>query len=289
VILAGENIVRALLADPAVRLLYKPHPMTGSVDPRAGAANERLKAMIEEAVRTRGAADSGPRPGPQAAAELAARTAELDRLTSTDFRTAADELERMGVQGRPEAGRAAAVDAATAAWEAAYWASLPAGEHQIITDSRPALFSCFNQADLLISDVSSVVSDWLTSEKPYAVANTTGLPEADFRAGFPTVRAATVLSPAATEVPALLEAVRDPAKDRFIKDRAELKEHLLGPSDPPSIVRFNAAALALAAEAEARRARVAAQETDLPGQREAADAAEETAQLAGGEDPEGEV
>jgi hypothetical protein len=289
VILAGENIVRALLADPAVRLLYKPHPMTGSVDPRAGAANERIKAMIQEAVRSRGAADSGPRPGPQAAAELAARTAELDRLTSTDFRTAADELERMGVQGRPEAGRAAAVDAATAAWEAAYWASLPAGEHQIITDSRPALFSCFNQADLLISDVSSVVSDWLTSEKPYAVANTTGLPEADFRAGFPTVRAATVLSPAATEVPALLEAVRDPAKDRFIKDRAELKEHLLGPSDPPSIVRFNAAALSLAAEAEARRARVAAQETDLPGQREAADAAEETAQLAGGEDPEGEA
>jgi hypothetical protein len=288
VILAGENIVRALLADPAVRLLYKPHPMTGSVDPRAGAANERIKAMILEAVRS-GGDRFGPRPGPQAAAELAARTAELDRLTSADFRVAADELERMGVQGRPAAGRAAAVEAATAAWEDAYWASLPAGEHQIITDARPALFSCFNRADLLISDVSSVVSDWLTSEKPYAVANTTGLPEADFRAGFPTVRAATVLSPAATEVPALLEAVRDPAKDRFIKDRAELKEHLLGPSDPPSIVRFNAAALALAAEAEARRARVAAQETDLPGQREAADAAEETAQLAGGEDPEGEV
>ena len=31
VILAGENIVRELLADPEVRLLYKPHPMTGSV------------------------------------------------------------------------------------------------------------------------------------------------------------------------------------------------------------------------------------------------------------------
>ncbi|MGG7611526.1 hypothetical protein ACQ5JZ_19355, partial [Streptomyces sp. ZG43] len=53
VVLAGENIVRALLADPGVRLLYKPHPMTGSVDPRAGAANERIQAMIREADRRR--------------------------------------------------------------------------------------------------------------------------------------------------------------------------------------------------------------------------------------------
>ncbi|WP_461029617.1 hypothetical protein, partial [Streptomyces sparsus] len=55
VILAGENIVRALLADPGVRLLYKPHPMTGSVDPRAGAANSRIQAMIAEANRVRAA------------------------------------------------------------------------------------------------------------------------------------------------------------------------------------------------------------------------------------------
>ena len=40
VILAGENIVRELLADPKVRLLYKPHPMTGSVD-RAGGPRQR--------------------------------------------------------------------------------------------------------------------------------------------------------------------------------------------------------------------------------------------------------
>ena len=36
VVAAGENLVRALLADPGVRLLYKPHPLTGSVDPRGG-------------------------------------------------------------------------------------------------------------------------------------------------------------------------------------------------------------------------------------------------------------
>ncbi|MGK5728094.1 hypothetical protein [Streptomyces sp. URMC 124] len=265
VMLAGENIVRTLLADPKVRLLYKPHPMTGSVDPRAGRANERIQAMIREA----NAARSGARPGSEAAAELDRRTAELDRLTTSTFRDSADEIERMMLQGTPEPGRAATVEAATAAWEAAYWASLPEWEHQIITTARPALFSCFNEADVLISDVSSVVSDYLISEKPYAVANTSGMTEEEFRTNFPTVSAATILTPEAGEVAGLLAAVRDPRLDGLAEARAELKVQLLGPSDPPSLVRFNAAALALAAEADARRARMEARASEIPTQREA--------------------
>ncbi len=252
VMLAGENIVRALLADPAVRLLYKPHPMTGSVDPRAGRADQRIQAMIREA----NAARSGPRPGPEAAAELARRTTELDRLTTSAFRDSADEIERMLLQTTPEKGRAATVEAATAAWEAAYWASLPEWEHQIITAARPALYSCFNQSDLLVSDVSSVVSDYLISEKPYAVANTSGMDEEEFKATFPTVSAATILTPEADGVAELLAAVRDPERDELATARRELKVQLLGPSEPPSLVRFNAAALALAAKADARRARM---------------------------------
>ncbi|MGW1026228.1 hypothetical protein ACWD4J_21475 [Streptomyces sp. NPDC002577] len=272
VVLAGENIVRRLLADDGVRLLYKPHPMTGSVDPRAGAANERIMAMIRAANSER----SGARPGPEAAAELARRTAELDKLTSTAFRASADEMERMLLQGAPKGDRDAAIAKATAAWETAYWSSFPEWEHQIITDARPAIFACFNQADLLISDVSSVVSDWLSSEKPYAVANTSGMTEAAFRAGFPTVRAAVILTPEADGVPSLLEAVRTPEKDAFIEARAELKEHLLGPSDPPSLVRFDEAARALCAKADERRALMATRlAAEIPSPRGAAD---ETAQ-----------
>ncbi|MEU9789242.1 hypothetical protein AB0E27_01235 [Streptomyces sparsogenes] len=283
VILAGENIVRELLADPKVRLLYKPHPMTGSVDPRAGRADERIRAMITEANTKRG----GARPGPEAAAELARRTEDLNRLTSTSFRASADEIERMKLQGAPEGDRAAAVAAAITAWENAYWASIPVWEHQIITGPRPALFACFNQSDLLISDVSSVVSDYLTSEKPYAVANTSGLSEAEFKAGFPTVRAATILTPDAHGVPALLEAVRDPEKDTDVAARAELKVHLLGPSDPPSLVRFDRAAQALCAKADARRARMATRLSDeIPAQREARDAAEEAELEAGSPETE---
>ncbi|MET8179535.1 hypothetical protein [Streptomyces sp. NPDC005336] len=283
VVLAGENIVRELLADPEVRLLYKPHPMTGSVDPRAGRANDRIQAMIAEANTQR----TGARPGPEAAAELARRTDELNCLTSTAFRPSADEIERMRLQGAPEDNRAATVAAATAAWESAYWASLPAWEHQVIAGPRPAIFTCFNQADVLISDVSSVVSDYLTSEKPYAVANTSGLSETEFRAGFPTVRAAAILTPDAKGVAGLLEAVRNPEKDTHAAARAELKVHLLGPSDPPSLVRFNQATQDLCTKADERRARMATRLSDeIPSQREARDAAEEMELEAGSSEPE---
>ncbi|GAA2335712.1 hypothetical protein OKJ48_30130 [Streptomyces kunmingensis] len=265
VILAGENIVRHLLADDRVRLIYKPHPMTGSQVPAAGAANERIMAMIREANTRR----SGPRPGPEAAAELARRAEALDKLTSTSFRTSADEMEKMLLQGRPDGGRAAAVAEATAAWEEAYWASFPEWEHRIVTEARPAIFGCFNQADVLVSDVSSVVSDWLASEKPYAVANTSGLTEAEFRTGFPTVGAATILAPDADGVPGLLAAVRGESDDVYAEARLELKEHLLGPSDPPSIDRFNAAVRALCARADERRVRMAARgDAEIPAQRE---------------------
>jgi hypothetical protein len=256
VIEAGENVVRALLADPAVRLLYKPHPMTGSVDPRAGAANRRIQVMIEEANSKR----QGPRPGAGQAAELARRTKELDKLSFSSFRDSADEMERSLIQGSPTPGSTERLAEATRAWDDAYWAAAPEWEHQIITGPMPAIFDCFNRSDLLISDVSSVVSDWLTSEKPYCVVNTTGLTEADFRSDYPTVRAAVVLAADAQGVAALLESVRHPEKDTFVTARAELKEFLLGPADPPSRVRFDAAARALSAKADERRERTEARQ-----------------------------
>ena len=52
-ILAGESIVAALLADPGVRLFYKPHPLTGDVDPRAGAG--RTAGQRDDRASRRGA------------------------------------------------------------------------------------------------------------------------------------------------------------------------------------------------------------------------------------------
>ncbi|KFG75545.1 membrane protein [Streptomyces mutabilis] len=267
VIDAGENVVRALLADPGVRLLYKPHPLTGSVDPRARAADLRIRELVRAANRER----SGLRPDASAAGELARRTAELDRLTSADFRSAADQAERMLRQPAPEPGRAAAVAGAAVAWEEAYWASLPEWEHQVVTDARPTLYACFNRADLLISDVSSVISDFLASGKPYAVANTSGLAEDGFRKTFPTVAAATVLTPDAAGVPALLDAVRHPERDGRAAERAALARRLLGPAEPPSQERFAGAVRALCATAGEHRSRMAgrlATELPVPGPRQ---------------------
>ncbi|MGH3317135.1 MAG: hypothetical protein ACRDO0_13405, partial [Nocardioidaceae bacterium] len=121
-ILAGKNIVRELLADPRVRLFYKPHPFTGDVDPRAGRANQRVMAMIAEANAARAAEWGGERPDAAAQQLLRRRTEELDMLLAAGFRSSADELERMMLQGTPGAGHAAAVEQAVAAWEDAYWA-----------------------------------------------------------------------------------------------------------------------------------------------------------------------
>ncbi len=270
VVEAGENLVRALLADPGVRLLYKPHPLTGSVDPRARAADLRVRGLVRAANRERDRERGGPRPDASAATGLARRAAELDRLTAAGFRSAADQVERMLRQPAPEPGRAGAVRRATAAWEEAYWASLPEWEHQVVTDARPPLYACFNRADLLISDVSSVISDFLASGKPYAVANTSGLAEDVFRKSFPTVVAATVLTPDAAGVPALLDAVRHPERDELADARAALALRLLGPAEPPSRERFGGAVRDLCAAAGQHRARMAqrlAAEVPLPGPR----------------------
>ncbi|MEV3855413.1 hypothetical protein AB0J38_13925 [Streptomyces sp. NPDC050095] len=264
VIEAGENVVRTLLADPAVRLLYKPHPMTGSVDPRAGAANARIQEMIR-------AANEGRPSVPESDQQLALKDRELTALTDTSFRSAADECERMMVQGTPVAGRAEAVETSVDGWEDAYWAALPPSRHRIVTGARPGIYSCFNQADLLISDVSSVISDYLASGKPYAVVNTSGVTEDEFRQLFSTVRAATILTPDAAGLPALLASVRAPGADEALAaDRSRLREELLGPVEPASIVRFRGAVRALVAAAEAHNERAAAETANaIPSQRRA--------------------
>ncbi|WP_197352368.1 hypothetical protein [Streptomyces bathyalis] len=252
--LAGERIVSALLADERVRLLYKPHPMTGSVDPAVRDVDLRIREQIADANASRRAqAPSGERA--ERVAELERREAELAALDGQGSGRGWDEAERMLRQHPGAWPSAATVLDAVEAWEECYWRACDPAEHQVLTGPRPGIHSCFNQADLLVSDVSSVVSDYLSSEKPYAVVNTTGLTEEEFRAGFPTVRAATILTPEAEGIPALLESVREPATDALRPARTELKAYLLGPDEPPSAVRFGRAVDALRAEAEAHRAR----------------------------------
>ncbi|MFE5211649.1 hypothetical protein [Streptomyces sp. NPDC056600] len=250
---AGENIVRRLLAaDRPVRVLYKPHPFTGTRSPRAKEAHERLTALVEQAAAAR-ALDPG------FVRDEAAVEAAREELARIEARLA--ELSGGGTDGdEAVATRDGVADLTVydeiarlrARWNDAYWRSFPEWEHRVITGAEPLLYDCFNVSDAMVSDISSVVSDFIASGKPYAVVDSAGLGAEEFVRQNTAVRAAVILSNEATELEELLAAVRDPAADVLAGARRELKEYLLGADEPPSLVRFNAAVAALALKAEAR-------------------------------------
>ncbi|MFD8720720.1 hypothetical protein ACFV2H_22720 [Streptomyces sp. NPDC059629] len=253
-VLAGENIVKKLIkADPPVRILYKPHPFTGTVSAEAAAAHRRVTALVEKAAAQR-ATDS------RFTADTAAQAAAKAELTRIETRLA--ELTRAGDEKRDEA-EASRDDVADlkkheevtrlrAEWNEAYWQSLPSYQHAVVTGAEPRLYDCFNVSDAMVSDISSVVSDFIASGKPYAVTDSAGLGVEEFKRANTAVRAAVILSNSAKELGGLLDAVRDPSADPLAADRDELKRYLLGPDEPTSIEQFNGAVAALARKAEAR-------------------------------------
>ncbi|KOV57721.1 membrane protein [Streptomyces sp. NRRL WC-3618] len=255
-LLAGENIVRELVAaDPPVRVLYKPHPFTGTRSDEAKAAHERITALVEKAAVER-AAD--PRFLGDADEQTRART-DLARIEARLAELAGPAGEK---GDEAEATRDGVVDGERheeiaklrTEWNDAYWRSFGAGEHRVVTGAEPRLYDCFNVSDGMVSDISSVVSDFIASGKPYAVTDSAALGAEEFKLQNTAVRAAVILTNTAAELGQLLAAVRDPAADPLAGERAELKQYLLGPDEPPSIEQFNTATADLAVKAEARNA-----------------------------------
>jgi hypothetical protein len=281
ILLAGENIVRRLVtADPPVRVLYKPHPFTGTRSKDAKAAHQRITALIEKAAAERAAdprftADAAGQA--QAGAELARIEARIAQLVGTGS-DKGDEAEATR-DGIVDVSRHEEIARLRAEWNTAYWRSFPAWEHRVITGAQPRLYDCFNVSDAMVSDISSVVSDFIASGKPYAVTDSAELGAEEFKRQNTAVRAAVILSNGAAELGELLAAVRDPASDPLAGDRRELKRYLLGPDEPKSIDQFNTAVANLALKAETRNAgqatRIVAGGPDveladaLPGQRAA--------------------
>lgn len=251
---AGENIVKKLLkADPPVRVLYKPHPFTGTVSPAAGSAHRKVVALVEKAAVQR-ASD------PRFTADTAVQTKAKADLARIEARIA--ELSGGGADKSDEAEqtRDGVVDLAKyeeiarlrAEWNTAYWNSFGTFEHRVISGSEPRLYDCFNVSDAMVSDISSVVSDFIASGKPYAVTDSAALGVEEFKRQNTAVRAAVILSNKASELGELLAAVRTPDADPMAEDRKELKEYLLGPDEPTSIEQFNSAVGNLAAKSETR-------------------------------------
>jgi hypothetical protein len=159
----GPALVERLIGMPNIRLVYKPHPLTGSVSIDAGKADLAIRATIARA----------------------------------------------------------------------------GGLHATIVGASPSLYDCFNDADVLIADISSVLSDFIASEKPYVVPNLTGLSEDEFKDKFPSAGEAYLLDPGAERIEATLDLIRN--EDTLAAARAQLKVYLLGPSKPDAFTRFEAA------------------------------------------------
>ncbi|WP_328538767.1 hypothetical protein [Streptomyces sp. NBC_00344] len=273
-LLAGENIVRRLLkAEQPVRVLYKPHPFTGTRSAEAKAAHARITAMLEKAAADRAAE---PRWVEESAAGQADRDAAQTELVRIEARLAELAAPGKGGDDESEQSRASLADpereteaaGLRRAWNDAYWRTFGWWEHRVITGSKPHLYDCFNESDGMVSDISSVVSDFIASGKPYAVTDSAELGVEEFKRQNTAVRAAVILSNSGQEIGELLGAISDAAADPLADGRRELKKYLLGPDEPTSMEQFNTAVAALTAKADARNqgvAQVSAEPEAAPG------------------------
>ena len=96
-------------------------------------------------------------------------------------------------------------------------------------ESTWSIVDCFNAADALVSDVSSVVPDFLYSEKPFAVAAMGASVEAFF-AEMPVARGGYVLARDASNLDAVLDDLLDDDPQRG--ERHRLKTYYLGDFPP---------------------------------------------------------
>ncbi|MBB5074796.1 CDP-glycerol glycerophosphotransferase family protein [Nonomuraea endophytica] len=172
----GPRIVRALLDhEPKLRVIYKPHPLTGHRDRAAARAHAEIVAMLD-------------------AAELARSKAR-----------------------HPSGG-----------------ATRAPVKHLVVT--KPDLYACFNQADMMITDISSVVADFLASGKPYAVTNVSGMADKAFHERYPTTGAGVLLGQDLAALAGFVDG-----EDALACARRKLRAYLLGPDEPDALTRFNAA------------------------------------------------
>ncbi|MGK5697715.1 hypothetical protein ACSNOJ_33325 [Streptomyces sp. URMC 128] len=247
----GVTLVEKLLTEN-VRVLYKPHPLTGKRSRAAAEADRAIRELLRADNDWR---DAEGRDGDRAEAAIAAarpRLAEIQaRLGELSGRLRGDDAQQTREARVPDRSGEAEWHALRAEWHRIFWESRGAVRHHVIVRQLPTLYECFDQADMLISDVSSVVADFVASLKPYVLTNADDLPDEAFRAAYTTAGGAYLLDRECVRLPEILRAVRTPLHDPMAPERRVLKEYVLGPDHPTSTERFNAAVNALAGKAAA--------------------------------------
>ncbi len=90
-----------------------------------------------------------------------------------------------------------------------------------------SLFDCFNDVDALVSDVSSVIPDFLYSTKPFAIMSAGASDNAQFEKDFPLARAGYVLEPQLANLDVVLDELT--TTDSRADTRVAMRERYLGP------------------------------------------------------------
>jgi len=96
----------------------------------------------------------------------------------------------------------------------------------VVADRSLDLTECLAAADVLVSDVSSVISDYLFTERPVIVCDPDGLPPDAFVAAYPSQASSYLLGPDLAGLDTIIEQALgdDPLRDA----RIAMKKHVLG-------------------------------------------------------------
>nr|WP_221380294.1 CDP-glycerol glycerophosphotransferase family protein [Actinoplanes polyasparticus] len=241
----GVKIVKTLLAlSPNVRIIYKPHPLTGYQDKTTRRINQQIIDMLETANKLRAADPAWTK---IVAANAAERTASKGRLTELQRlidqlsgSQGPDSAQTARDNGIPDPERHAKLLKAEQDWQRAHWDAAGWWAHRTVTGPRPDLYSCFNEADMMIADISAVVSDFVGSGKPYVVTNIYNQDESAFRTAQTVAGGAYLLGSKAEGLSDLVQKLQRPEPvDPMAERREALRHYLLGPDEPDPLTRFN--------------------------------------------------
>jgi len=211
----GPRLVRALL-DAGLRVLYRPHPLTGVRNPAVRRANREVLSIL----RAAGAVDLPGRAGPP---QMPQHDDALAAAVATGARPGPDRCS----------------------WErnADAWAdqvlAADSTHPAVISGDPPTLHQTFRAAHLLVTDVSSVASDWLTTQRPYAMVDTRNIGSTEFRRRFPVAAGAVVVGADLGGLEQLWAT--DAAASETT--RVLTRDAVLGPADPQPVFRAAVRAL----------------------------------------------
>jgi hypothetical protein len=130
-----------------------------------------------------------------------------------------------------------------------------AGTPHVVATDHPDLdlLAWFDRADVLLADVSAVVTDWLHTDKPYLLTNPRGIEVDEFHHRFPSHGAAYLVGPDEDLAGTLRTAL---GADPLAADRAAVKRKVLGDHPDGPFASFVVALELVVSEADRDRVSV---------------------------------